>query len=99
MVLWRELLGAQLRTARVAQNRTLRDVASSANIALGYLSELERGRKEASSELLGSICSALEVPIWQVLPGAAPQALEHELAASVVRPLPVKSSKSDAVAA
>ncbi len=99
MVLWRELLGAQLRTTRMSQKRTLRDVASSANIALGYLSELERGRKEASSELLGSICLALDVPVSEVLSGAAQQAFERELAATVLRPLPLKSSKSDAVAA
>lgn len=99
MVLWREVLGEQLRSARVAQKRTLRDVASSANIALGYLSELERGRKEASSELLGSICAALDVPVSTILSGAAQQAFETEFAASVVRPLPVKPNKSDAVAA
>ena len=67
MVLWRELLGAELRAARVAQKRTLRDVSASANIALGYLSELERGRKEASSELLGAICSALDLKVSEVL--------------------------------
>jgi transcriptional regulator with XRE-family HTH domain len=99
MVLWRELLGEQLRSARVSQKRTLRDVASSANIALGYLSELERGRKEASSELLGAICGALNVQVSEVLASAAVEAQHRELAASVVRTLPVKSNKSDAVAA
>ena len=99
MVLWRELLGAELRAARVAQKRTLRDVSASANIALGYLSELERGRKEASSELLGAICSALDLKVSEVLTRAAIEAHDREVAASVVRTLPVKSSKSDAVAA
>lgn len=99
MVLWRELLGQQLRLARVSQKRTMRDVAGSANIALGYLSELERGRKEASSELLGAICQALNLKVSDVLAQAALEAHDREVAASVVRALPVKSNKSDAVAA
>jgi transcriptional regulator with XRE-family HTH domain len=77
----------------------MRDVAGSANIALGYLSELERGRKEASSELLGAICQALNLKVSDVLAQAALEAHDREIAASVVRALPVKSNKSDAVAA
>ena len=56
-----------LRRTRVSQSRTLREVSSSARVSLGYLSEVERGRKEASSELLAAICDALEVPLSTVL--------------------------------
>jgi transcriptional regulator with XRE-family HTH domain len=51
---------------RVRQGRTLREVSASARVSLGYLSEVERGRKEASSELLAAICAALETPLSQV---------------------------------
>jgi transcriptional regulator with XRE-family HTH domain len=67
MVLFRRLLGDVLRRHRQRQGRTLRDVAASARISLGYLSEIERGRKEASSELLGSLCEALDVSLADVL--------------------------------
>lgn len=66
-VLLREAIGDSLRRTRVSQSRTLREVSSSARVSLGYLSEVERGRKEASSELLAAICSALEVPLSEVL--------------------------------
>lgn len=59
MVLVREAVGRSLRTARTSQGRTLRDVARCARVSLGYLSEVERGQKEASSELLNAICLAL----------------------------------------
>jgi DNA-binding XRE family transcriptional regulator len=59
MVLVREAIGQTLRSARTAQGRTLRDVARDARVSLGYLSEVERGQKEASSELLNAICVAL----------------------------------------
>ena len=61
MILLRSHIGLVLRSSRVEQGRTLRDVAKSARISLGYLSEVERGQKEASSELLNSICSALDI--------------------------------------
>ncbi len=67
MVLLREELGDVLRGARQRQGRTLRDVSSAARVSLGYLSEVERGQKEASSELLASICDALDVPMSSVL--------------------------------
>jgi transcriptional regulator with XRE-family HTH domain len=67
MPLLRRLLGEVLRRHRVRQSRTLRDVSSAAGVSLGYLSEVERGRKEASSELLGSICNALDVSLSEVL--------------------------------
>lgn len=67
MVLLRRLLGDVLRERRREQGRTLREVSSRARVSLGYLSEVERGQKEASSELLGSICEALDVPLSSVL--------------------------------
>ena len=60
-------IGDVLRDARNRQGRTLREVSAAARVSLGYLSEVERGQKEASSELLGSICGALEVPLSIVL--------------------------------
>ncbi|MEV0683531.1 helix-turn-helix transcriptional regulator [Nocardia sp. NPDC050378] len=67
MTLLREAIGDSLRRARLAQHRTLREVSTSARVSLGYLSEVERGRKEASSELLAAICEALDVPLSRVL--------------------------------
>jgi transcriptional regulator with XRE-family HTH domain len=67
MILLRRLLGDVLREHRREQGRTLREVSAAARVSLGYLSEVERGQKEASSELLGSICEALEVPLSEVL--------------------------------
>jgi transcriptional regulator with XRE-family HTH domain len=67
MVLLRHLLGDALRRLRLRQGRTLREVSASARVSLGYLSEVERGQKEASSELLASICTALGTPLSQVL--------------------------------
>jgi len=67
VVLLRREIGDVLRGARQRQGRTLREVSSAARVSLGYLSEVERGQKEASSELLSSICGALEVPMSTVL--------------------------------
>lgn len=66
MVLLRQEIGDVLRDARQQQGRTLRDVSTQARVSLGYLSEVERGQKEASSELLASICGALDVPLSSV---------------------------------
>ena len=66
MVLLRHLLGDALRRLRQRQGRTLREVSAAARVSLGYLSEVERGQKEASSELLAAICGALETPLSQV---------------------------------
>ena len=66
-LLLREAIGDSLRRTRVSQSRTLREVSNSARVSLGYLSEVERGRKEASSELLAAICDALDVPLSDVL--------------------------------
>lgn len=66
-MLLRDAVGETLRDARTRQNRTLRDVSTAANVSLGYLSEVERGRKEASSELLASICDALDLELSDLL--------------------------------
>ncbi|MEU3332315.1 helix-turn-helix domain-containing protein [Glutamicibacter creatinolyticus] len=67
MVVLRHEIGDVLRDVRQRQGRTLREVSHSARVSLGYLSEVERGQKEASSELLSSICIALEVPLSLML--------------------------------
>jgi transcriptional regulator with XRE-family HTH domain len=67
VVLLRQEIGDVLRDARRQQGRTLREVSSMARVSLGYLSEVERGQKEASSELIASICGALEMPLSSVM--------------------------------
>lgn len=67
MTALRELLGDVLRERRLAQGLTLRDVSERARISLGYISEVERGQKEASSELLAALAQALEVPLSKVM--------------------------------
>lgn len=81
MVLMRRLLGDVLRRRRTSQGRTLREVAASARVSLGYLSEVERGRKEASSELLAAICSALGVPMSVVMREVSDELARAEAAA------------------
>lgn len=66
-VILREILGESLRELRTSENLTLREVSGRAQVSLGYLSEIERGQKEASSELLNAICRALGVPLSSVL--------------------------------
>ncbi|OBI16594.1 MULTISPECIES: transcriptional regulator ClgR [unclassified Mycobacterium] len=79
--LMREVIGDVLRRARTSQGRTLREVSDSARVSLGYLSEVERGRKEPSSELLNAICDALQVPLSAVLTGAGERMASAEHAA------------------
>ncbi|MBU3715882.1 MAG: helix-turn-helix domain-containing protein [Actinomycetota bacterium] len=78
MELMRSHIGSALRAARTSQGRTLRDVAREARVSLGYLSEVERGQKEASSELLNSICLALNLTLSSVLVEVATQIKLHE---------------------
>lgn len=70
MPVLRQVVGETLRGLRMRQRRTLREVSSSARVSLGYLSEVERGQKEPSSELLAAICGALDVELselfWEV---------------------------------
>jgi transcriptional regulator with XRE-family HTH domain len=67
MILVRQEIGDVLRDFRLQKGRTLRQVASKASVALGYLSEVERGQKEASSEILASVAEALETPISVIM--------------------------------
>ena len=70
MLLLRQVIGETLRARRLGQQRTLREVSTAARVSLGYLSEIERGQKEASSELLAAICGALGAPLSDVLSDA-----------------------------
>lgn len=77
-VLVRELIGEALREERMLQSKTLRQVSKSARVSLGYLSEVERGQKEASSELLAAICGALDLPLSTVLTVVSERLVVHE---------------------
>jgi hypothetical protein len=78
MVLMRQVIGEELRRRRNEQSRTLRDVSRDAQVSLGYLSELERGQKEASSELLAAVCSALDTPLSSLLAGVSEEVAKRE---------------------
>lgn len=92
MVLLRRELGDVLREERQHQGRTLREVSAEAACSLGYLSEVERGEKEASSELLSSICRALDIPMSRMLTDVAgrvslAEAAEQLLADGLAKPI------------
>ncbi len=78
--LLRTLMGAVLRRTRTAQGRTLQDVATQARISIAYLSEVERGRKEASSEVLVAVCRALDIRLVDLLAQSTSQLLAVDLA-------------------
>jgi transcriptional regulator with XRE-family HTH domain len=86
MTLLRTQLGNTLRGHRLRQRRTLRDVSGRARVSLGYLSEVERGQKEASSELLASICDALDVELADLLAEVS-DSLRGGATSAAVRPL------------
>ena len=88
-VLVRELIGESLREERMGQGKTLREVSKSARVSLGYLSEVERGQKEASSELLASICGALDLPLSTVLNVVSEKMAAYEKVTTlpVIRPV------------
>ncbi|MFB7031046.1 MULTISPECIES: helix-turn-helix domain-containing protein [unclassified Streptomyces] len=94
MILLRRLLGDVLRRQRQRQGRTLREVSSSARVSLGYLSEVERGQKEASSELLSAICDALDVRMSELMREVSDELSLAELAESTAAseqvPAPVR---------
>ena len=81
MTRMRDLIGASLRRRRQAQGRTLREVAQAAGVSLTYLSEVERGLKEASSEVLAAVCAALGVVLSDLLFEVAEGLARAELAA------------------
>ncbi len=78
-VLFRSSLGDVLRAERMRQGMTLRELSSTARVSLGYISEIERGQKEASSELLAALCEALDVPLSGVLRDVSDLVLIEEL--------------------
>ena len=84
MVVLRRVIGDELRRRRQDQGRTLRDVSAAARVSLGYLSEIERGQKEASSELLAAICTALDVPLSALLRSVSDEVGAIEGATDVV---------------
>lgn len=92
MILLRRLLGDVLRRQRQRQGRTLREVSSSARVSLGYLSEVERGQKEASSELLSAICDALDVRMSELMREVSDELALAELAQSAAVTDPVPAS-------
>ena|SRR6187397_2659306 len=93
MVLFRRLLGDVLRDKRTQRGLTLREVSAEARVSLGYISEIERGQKEASSELLASLCGALEMPLSSVLREVS-DAVAQEEAALQPTPISVNSRVS-----
>ena len=83
-LLFRASLGTVLRAERMRQGMTLRELSSAARVSLGYISEIERGQKEASSELLAAQCEALDVPLSGVLREVSDHVETGELALEVV---------------
>jgi Predicted transcriptional regulators len=79
VIVMREVIGDELRRLRQDQGRTLREVSGAAAVSLGYLSEVERGHKEASSELLAAICEALDVSLSDLLASVSTQMAQAEL--------------------
>jgi transcriptional regulator with XRE-family HTH domain len=84
MTLLRHVIGVALRRARQEQGKTLRDVAQAARVSVQYLSEVERGRKEASSEVLAAICAALGWTLIDLLDD-----VRAELVLDLTAPAPV----------
>ncbi len=80
-MLLRHVIGAALRRIRLDDGRTLREVAKTANISMPYLSEIERGRKEPSSEILSGICAALGLTLVDLLQEVTAEALVVDLTA------------------
>ncbi|WP_224274145.1 helix-turn-helix domain-containing protein [Nocardioides lacusdianchii] len=99
MVLFRRLLGDVLRGARMQRGMTLRELSAEARVSLGYISEIERGQKEASSELLASLCQAMDLPLSEVLRDVADAvAVEEAALAIVTTPITAVRRSGDVVA-
>ena len=88
MVLLRRVIGDALRYRRQSQHRTLREVSTAANVSLGYLSEIERGQKEASSELLAAICEALGARLSELLRDVSTTVASAEQVDGILAPVP-----------
>jgi transcriptional regulator with XRE-family HTH domain len=89
MVLFRRLLGDVLRGARMQRGMTLRELSAEARVSLGYISEIERGQKEASSELLASLCQAMDLPLSDVLRDVADAVAVEEAAIGLIARTPI----------
>lgn len=87
MIVLRKVLGAELRRRRLDAQRTLQDVAAGASVSFGYLSEVERGQKEVSSECLANICDALGCTLAGLLNAVAREVAALERASVVALPL------------
>lgn len=98
MILLRRELGDVLRDQRQDQGRTLREVSAAAKVSLGYLSEIERGEKEASSELLSSVCTALGIPLSRALSQVSERVAAAEAVSAPVQ-LPIHASRTPVVSA
>ncbi|CAM3241193.1 helix-turn-helix transcriptional regulator [Nocardioides dubius] len=92
MTLFRRLLGDALRAERIKRGLTLREVSAEARVSLGYISEIERGQKEASSELLASLCNALDVALSDLLRTVSAAAAVEERALEVPAIAPAASA-------
>jgi transcriptional regulator with XRE-family HTH domain len=93
MVLFRRLLGDVLRGARMQRGMTLRELSAEARVSLGYISEIERGQKEASSELLASLCQAMDLPLSDVLREVADAVALEEIAIGVAASMPITAAR------
>ena len=93
MVLFRRLLGDVLRAQRMRRGMTLREVSAEARVSLGYISEIERGQKEASSELLASLCQAMDLPLSDVLRDVADAVSIEEAAVGLVSSTPIGAAR------
>jgi len=91
MIVLRNVIGDELRRRRQDQGRTLRDISGAASVSLGYLSEIERGQKEASSELIAAICGALEVSLSDILASVSTSVAHAESAQPITFPSAVSS--------
>jgi transcriptional regulator with XRE-family HTH domain len=99
MVLFRRSLGDILRGRRTELGLTLREVSGAARVSLGYISEIERGQKEASSELLASLCEALDLPLSDVLRDVADAIALEEAALVGAAPTPIAARRAGEVVA
>jgi hypothetical protein len=96
--LLRVVLGHELRRHRLGLGRTLRQVSRDSQVSLGYLSEIERGQKEASSELLNAICEAMDLPLSGLLGTVSAQLAAHERGTATVVPIAAAASTDSAAA-
>lgn len=83
----RTLVGRVLRRHRLEQERTLAEVARDAAVSVQYLSEVERGRKEPSSEILAAVCDALGVELSDLLAEVGRELVEHRAPVLRLRPV------------